>query len=79
MVAASSNDPTKDVVRITTSITKAEKLKLEEIALERSEAGKTVARSNVVREAIRDYITKYENNPEACKPGDRGTVRANEA
>lgn len=59
---------------VTTKFTDKEKQRINEIAYELSEPGDTVDAAQVVREAVRDYIKKFEKEPEDCCPRERGNI-----
>jgi len=51
------------------------KMRLNEISIELSEPGERVNISDLLREAIRDYVENYDENPEKCQPLERGALR----
>lgn len=60
--------------RVTVVISDRVKQRLNEIAYEKSSPQEDVDTSDVAREALRDYIEKYEQDPEACAPLERGGI-----
>lgn len=48
--------------------------KLDEIAYEESGPQTDVARSDVIRAALREYFRKYERESEECEPLERGKL-----
>lgn len=47
---------------------------LDRVAYEQSAPGDTVNRSDVLREAAREYIRKHDRNPGKLHPGERGSL-----
>ena len=52
----------------------ATKQRLNEVAFEKSEPGSQVKVSQVIREALNDYLDSYENDPDGCDPVSRGSI-----
>jgi hypothetical protein len=59
--------------QVTVKISDAKKHRLNEIAFEQSAPGERVTASDVVREAINDYLDRYD--PEKMDPHQRGSLR----
>lgn len=49
---------------------------LDRVAYEQSSPGNTVNRSDVLREAAREYIRKHDRNPGELHPDERGSLDA---
>ena len=60
----------------TVRLNERQSFRLEEIAVSKIEAGNRVTKSDVIREAINDYIEKFENSPQDCDPIERGSLKA---
>jgi len=65
--------------RVSISLTPKAITELDEIALRESEPGARVSRADVVREAIRDYLEKTDEERDPCNRGaldalDEGAV-----
>ena len=59
---------------VTVKFTDQEKQRINQIAYELSEPGNNVTASDVLREAARDYMDKFDAQPDDCCPGDRGRL-----
>ena len=64
---------------VTTKFSDAEKQEINNVAYALSTPHETVTASDVIREAVRDYLDKYDKDPEACCPRERGGIDAVEA
>jgi predicted DNA-binding protein len=73
-MATSSQPGSETGTRISVMVSDARKRRLNEIAWQESEPSDRVTASDVVREAIEDYVDKYESDPEACDPQERGCI-----
>jgi predicted transcriptional regulator len=60
----------------TVKLNEQQNLRLEEIAVEQTEVSNRVTKSDVIREAINDYLDKYQSSPEDCDPVERGSLEA---
>jgi hypothetical protein len=63
---------------VNTRISDREKAQLNQIAFQESTPNDRVTASDVVREAVRDYIKRYQTDPEKCAPGERGCLETDE-
>lgn len=57
-------------------VTDSTKQKVNRIAYELSSPNETVTPSDVLREAINDYLEKFEVDRENCVPRDRGRIES---
>lgn len=60
--------------RVSVMVSDRVKQRLNRIAYEKSSPQEDVDTSDVVREALRDYVEKFEQQPEACDPLERGCI-----
>jgi len=60
--------------RVTVVLSDQRRDQLEKIAYELSEPGDSVTTSELLREAMEDYVAKFEANPESCSPRKRGKL-----
>jgi len=47
---------------------------LDRVAYEQSSPGNTISRSDVLREAARDYVRKHDREPSNLHPRERGSL-----
>jgi len=73
-MAATSQPGVETGTRMTVMVSDARKHRLNEIAHEQSEPSDRVTASDVVREAIQDYVERYADDPAACDPRRRGCI-----
>jgi len=64
---------------VSLKIEDATKQRLNKIAYELSDPGSQVTVSHVIREAVNDYIEQYEDDPERCAPGERGSLGSDDS
>jgi len=57
---------------VSAQIDDATKQRLNRIAYELSEPGSQVSVSQLIREAVTDYVERYETDPDRCNPQERG-------
>lgn len=60
--------------RVTVMVSDRTKARLNEVAYEQSTPNERVDTAEIVREAIQDYLQKYESDPESCAPLERGGI-----
>lgn len=73
-----SNNSDDTTTRVTVAVSDSMKSSLNDIAYELSEPGDRVTSSEVVREAIADYVEKFETQPADCCPRQRGDINGAE-
>ncbi|WP_435332860.1 hypothetical protein [Haloarchaeobius sp. TZWWS8] len=67
--------PAEDTTtQVTVKISDRKKQRINEIAIGETEVGNRVTSSDVIREAVEDYIAKYDAQPENCQPSERGKL-----
>ena len=75
---ASNSQPGQSKTRMSVQVSDRRKMELNRIAYQLSEPGDNVTPSEIVREAIEDYVAKFAENPDSCDPRRRGSFGGEE-
>ena len=67
-------NPTTRNVKTEFQLPEAERDRLDEIAYELSDPHTTVTRSDVLREAVRRYVSDFEDEPSSLTPDENGDL-----
>ncbi|TKX79536.1 hypothetical protein EXE53_15335 [Halorubrum sp. SD626R] len=70
---AQANQGGQSRTRLNVQVSDRRKMELNRIAYQLSEPGDNVTPSEIVREAIEDYVQKFAENPDHCDPRGRGS------
>ena len=70
---AQANQSSQSRTRLNVQVSDRRKMELNRIAYQLSEPGDTVTPSEIVREAIEDYVQKFAEDPDRCDPRGRGS------
>lgn len=69
---AQANASGNSRTRVNVQLTDRRKMELNRIAYQLSEPGDTVTVSEIIREAVEDYVEKFDTDPDRCAPRERG-------
>ena len=58
--------------RVNVQVSDRRKMELNRIAYQLSEPGDPVTVSELIREAVEDYVEKFDTDPNRCSPRERG-------
>ena len=73
-----ANQSGQSRTRLNVQVSDRRKMELNRIAYQLSEPGDNVTPSEIVREAIEDYVAKFAEDPSRCDPRSRGSFGGEE-